>query len=283
MALRKLDKAPATLEYYYDSHPTHEDLMGESTFQADLIHYLVDILRWLYRAENWFVATNLNIYHSRDYMEYPLAPDVAVFKGVERPKTGLRSWKMLERERPAPAVVFEVCSDGTITDDIEEKPEKYRKLGVQEYFAYDPHEPVLRKKYSARLFGWRYTAEGETVRVEPDERGRLWSEVLESWLMPDGAYLRLYDRDGQMRLTWAEAEELAKEAERQRAEAERLAKEAERERAEAEHRRAEVELLAKEAERERAEAELLAKEAEQAAKEKAWAKLRELGIDPETL
>jgi Uma2 family endonuclease len=234
MALRKPVKEPAIIEYYYDTHPTHEDLMGESTFQADLIHYLVDILRWLYRAENWFIATNLNIYQSHDYLEYPLAPDVALFKGIEKPKNGLRSWKLLLPDRPAPNVVFEICSDGTITDDLEEKPEKYRKLGVREYFAYDPHEPVLRKKYSARLFGWRYNPGGETERLRVDERGWLWSEELESWLAGEGLYLRLYDRDGNLRLTEAEAEQ-------QRAEAERVAKEA------------------------------------------AWAKLRELGIDPEKL
>jgi hypothetical protein len=179
---------------------------------------------------------------------------------------------MRQEKRDAPPLVIEVSSEGTYRGDVgmDKKPRSYGLIGVKEYFAYDPHEPqIYPKKIGKRLLGWRYGENKQPVAIEPDERGRLWSEVLESWLMPDGAYLRLYDRDGQMRLTWAEAEELAKEAERQRAEAERLAKEAERQ-------RAEVERLAK-------EAELLAREAEQAAKEKAWAKLRELGIDPETL
>jgi hypothetical protein len=35
---------------------------------------------------------------------------------------------------------------------------------------------------------------------------------LASYLVPDGVFLRLYDRDGQMRLTQAEAERAAKEA-----------------------------------------------------------------------
>ena len=60
------------------------------------------------------------------------------------------------------------------------------------------------------------------------------ARVFESWLAPDGPLLRLYDRDGRMRLTEGEAQRAAKEAER-------------------------------------------------AAKEAAWAKLRELGIDPESL
>src|SRR5437660_11958110 len=36
--------------------------------------------------------------------------------------------------------------------------------------------------------------------------GSLWSPYLESWLVPDGAMLRLYDHSGQVRLTQAEAE-----------------------------------------------------------------------------
>ena len=74
-----------------------------------------------------------------------------------------------------------------------------------------------------------------------DQRGWIWSAELESWLVSDGSLLRLYDRDGLMRMTEGEAQRAAKESER------------------------------------------VAKESERAAKETAWAKLRELGIDPESL
>ncbi|MEI7554232.1 hypothetical protein, partial [Candidatus Chlorohelix sp.] len=84
--------------------------------------------------------------------------------------------------------------------------------------------------------------------IEPDEQGRMWSEELESWLIEDGGYLRLYDHTGAMRLTKGEAEEVGRKVEYQRAE-----------------------VAQQKAERERLE------------KEAAWAKLRELGIDPEKL
>jgi len=50
--------------------------------------------------------------------------------------------------------------------------------------------------------------------------GSLWSPHLQSWLVPDGANLRLYDHAGQMRLTHAEAEAQRAEAAFQRAETE---------------------------------------------------------------
>ena len=54
--------------------------------------------------------------------------------------------------------------------------------------------------------------------MSPRPDGSLWSPDLESWLVPDGTFLRLYDRAGQMRLTHAESEAQRAEAEAQRAE-----------------------------------------------------------------
>ncbi len=39
----------------------------------------------------------------------------------------------------------------------------------------------------------------------PDQEGHLWSQRLESFLVPDGVYLRLYESNNQRRLTEAEA------------------------------------------------------------------------------
>jgi len=115
-------------------------------------------------------------------------------------------------------------------------------MGVKEYFAYDPNEPrIYPKRIGKRLLGWRYGTDKQAVTIKPDEQGRMWSEELESWLVADGGYLRLYDRAGAMRLTKGEAEEAEKQMERE------------------------------------------GRLAERAEKEAAWAKLRELGIDPEKL
>jgi Uma2 family endonuclease len=250
--------------HYYDSHPTKEDLMGESPAQSQLIFYLVQVLRWLYVIERWFVASNLNIYRKRDRYEYPIAPDVALFKGVvvqDIQKRTYRSWRLYEPGRPPPQVVFEISSDTTWKDDLNEKPGKYGELGVSEYFAYDPNDPPYFKPRSNRLRGWRYV-DGQPYELSPDHRGWLWSKELARWLGPDGAYLRFYDHDGRRLLTESEARYTAYQVER-----------ADKEAALAE---AATERAAKEAER-------AAKEAERTAKEAAWAKLRELGIDPESL
>ncbi|MBP1465340.1 Uma2 family endonuclease [Candidatus Chloroploca sp. M-50] len=252
-----LDDPDEASLHYYDHHPTREDLMGESVAHSWLIAYVQQVLEWLYGAERWFVVNDLNIYRTRSRYEYPVAPDVAVFKGVVlegHNRHRFRSWRLYLPERPPPQVVFEFCSESTWRDDLQQKPRQYAALGVREYFVYDPNDPPYTRRLGGRLYGWRIE-HGKAVPLAPDATGRIWSAELASYLVADGAWLRFYDRDGMRRLTQAEAERAAKEAERAAKEAERAAKEAER----------------------------AAKEAERAAKEAAWAKLRELGIDPSEL
>src|SRR5437868_1203378 len=95
----------------------------------------------------------------------------------------------------------------TSKSDLQEKPGKYARMGVIEYFAYDPNERPLDRKAARRLFGWHLDpAEGvmQEMLLRPD--GSLWSSQLQSVLVPQGEFLRLYDRQGHLRLTQAEAE-----------------------------------------------------------------------------
>jgi Uma2 family endonuclease len=191
--------------YYYDSHSTQEDLMGETAFHAALARYLVEVLTWLFQGQLYAIYDNLNIYQTANPNEYPVAPDVAVIKGVAY-QLLTRSWRV-GKSGPAPQVVFEIALEETWKKDLLEKPGKYARMGVQEYFAYDPHEVPLPSSRNRRLFGWRLDQDRQVmVEMLPRSDGSLWSPSLESWLAPDKATLRLYDRTGQMRLTRAEAE-----------------------------------------------------------------------------
>ena len=190
------------IEYYYDSHSTEEDLMGETDFHHALIHYLIEVLTWLFDRRRCAIYGNLNFYQTSDPKEYPIAPDIAVIPGIAH--RSIRSWRV-GKSGPAPQVVFEIASEETWKKDLLEKPGKYAGMGVREYFAYDPNEPLLSRRTNRRLFGWHLDASGRSMReMQPRSDGSLWSASLESWLVPDGTMLRLYDRNNQMRLTHAE-------------------------------------------------------------------------------
>src|ERR1051326_6466423 len=167
------------VEYYYDSHPTEEDLMGETSFHADLVNYLLAVLRWLFHDRLCAIYDNLNFYQTANSKEYPLAPDIAVIMGTAHRR--VRSWRV-GKSGPAPQVVFEIASEETWQKDLEEKPLRYAHMGVQEYFAYDPNEPMLLRRAKRRLFGWQLDSNGQHMRemsTRPD--GSLWSPSLDSW------------------------------------------------------------------------------------------------------
>ncbi len=192
--------------------------MGETAFHAALVRYLVDVLTWLFQGQLCAIYENLNIYQTANAYEYPLAPDVAVIKGVAY-QLLTRSWRV-GKSGPAPQVVFEIASEETWKKDLEEKPLRYARMGAQEYFAYDPHESPLPRSGNRRLFGWRLDPDRQIMReMPPGPNGSLWSAQLDSWLVPDGITLRLYDRNDQMRLTYGEAEAQQKQAEARRAQA----------------------------------------------------------------
>ena len=178
--------------------------MGETSFHSNLVIYLMELLRWLFHGQLCAIYDNLNFYQTNDPQEYPIAPDIAIIKGVsEQPAT---SWRVGKRG-PAPQVVFEIGSEETWRKDLTGKPHKYAEMGVQEYFAYDPNEPRLLRRMNRRLFGWQFDPHTRSMsEMQPRSDGALWSPNLESWLVPDETMLRLYDRNGQMRLTGMEAE-----------------------------------------------------------------------------
>jgi len=255
-------------ELYPEEYLVEEDDMSDNTAQTQLMLYLIQVLSWYYRLQNWFVIGNLQIKHPAiRNSQNKISPDVLVFKGIEidqQSRDYMGSWRV-DKTHPPPPVVFEIGSEDTWENDIElgerQKPKIYGRIGVREYYAYDP-SPKRLWRGKPRLLGWRYNEQGEPIALTPDERGWLWSEELDSWLGAAGNYLRLYDQNGLQRLTGREAEEQA----RQQEEKARKAAQA-KARKEAEARKA--------GEEARQEAE--------AAKAKAWAKLRELGIDPESL
>lgn len=223
MSLQEIAR-PALAKSYPEEYLVEQDEeVSAKHAHTQLIRYLVLLLEWLYHKENWFIASEIihkhpAIRNSRN----KIVPDIAVFKGIEVPveeRTDMGTWYIKPPLRPCPPLVFEVCSARTWPTDIgsdpRHKPAIYGRIGVKEYFAYDPYdEPVWDDEQvgEIRLLGWRYE-QNLPVPIQPDAQGRLWSEQLESWLVADGAFLRLYDQDGNLRLTETETVRLAQQQE----------------------------------------------------------------------
>ena len=137
-----------------------------------------------------------------------IAPDVFVVFGVEdRPRQNYKLWE----EGQAPAFVLEVASPSTWRDDIGRKRSVYARLGVREYWQYDPQEAHLPARLQGdRLAGSDYVR--QPAVTEPDGVLALHSETLGLELRAapgremrfrdpaTGRELRSYDEEAEGRL-----------------------------------------------------------------------------------
>jgi Uma2 family endonuclease len=198
------DEDAEEIYYFYDDENNfvklrQRDMSGSG--HELLKQYLMAVLSWLHRAEKCAVYGELNFYETDNPMETPLYPDIAVLKGQE--------WQYLTSYRlgvtgPAPELVIEIISTKTRSMDLKRKPSRYQKWGTAEYFVYDPR-PRRRKKGGLRLWGWRLNQAKTYETLEPLPDGRIWSEQLNCWLVPEKEFLRLYDRGSERLLTEVEA------------------------------------------------------------------------------
>ncbi len=235
--------------HFYDIEENFWQLREELGDMPDpthnlLVDYLLQILRFFYRLNRFVIEREIKIYGTGQYQEKPLYPDVFVLKSREELTEG--SYQ-IGVDGPAPEVVIEVISKNKPSNDLIKKPPRYEAWEIAEYFAYDPRERKSESQ-APRLYGWRLVG-GKYEQLKADSAGRMWSEQLDSWLVPDEKMLRLFDRDGNQRLTDAETAHQAKETERQAKETERQAKETERQAKEAALQREAVALQQLEIER----------------------------------
>ena len=185
--------------------------MAENDAQLAAILYGIGALRVYYRdREDVYVSGDLLMYYEEGNPRVSVAPDVFVVLGVE---DRVRRHYLVWEEGKAPDFVLEVASKSTWREDLGRKREIYARLGVREYWQYDPtgeyFSPVLQ---GLRLAG------GDHVRqlavASPDGALTLQSETLGLKLRAQGGEMRFRDpATGQTLLSHSEADATRREAE----------------------------------------------------------------------
>lgn len=200
--------------------------MGETDEHRQRMIEHLQVLEDYYRGQRVYVSGDLLVYYEQGNPRRFVVPDAFVVKGLT-PKAR-RVYKIWV-EGKAPDVVLETTSKRTKRKDTVEKPELYARLGIKEYFLFDPTQDYL----DPPLQGYRL-AGGGYVRLEPDSAGGLQSPELGLRLLPVENRLQFFRLDtGELLLTRTErsereAEHAAREAARADREAEQAAREAAR-------------------------------------------------------
>ncbi len=235
--------------------------MGETDDHRQEIVRHIEILEDYYRGQKVYVSGDLLVYYVQGNPRKYIVPDAFVVKGI--PPKNRRTYKIWV-EGKAPDVVIETTSRKTRRKDMSEKPALYARLGVKEYFLFDP----LGEYLDPPLQGYRLAGE-DYERIEPDAHGELESHELGLRLRIGEGHLEFVRGDTGQRLLTAderakrEAERAKREAERAKREAERAKRETERAEREGEARQREAEARQRETQaRLAAEAEILRLRAE---------------------
>lgn len=194
-------------------------------------------------------ADREEVFVAADLLWYPVEgrPDIRTapdaMVAFGRPKGHRGSYKQWEEGGIAPQVVFEVLSPSNRPSELIEKFAFYERYGVEEYYLYDPDRGILE--------GW--------VRTD----GRLLPvQEMQGWVSPrlgvrftlEGTDLVMYRPDGERFVPYVELRRRLEQAQR-----------------EAEEERSRAEQAQREAEAARRRAEQLAQ------------RLREMGVDPNSI
>jgi hypothetical protein len=91
-------------------------------------------------------------------------------------------------ERAVPSCIIELTSRKTAREDMRQKNPLYQKLGVREYFLFDPLGEYLPRP----LMGYRLV-KGKYQPIKARADGSMRSKELGLLLCPEGINLALYD------------------------------------------------------------------------------------------
>ncbi|MFN9257771.1 Uma2 family endonuclease [Microcystis sp.] len=251
----------------------------ESDLHLQQIIILLNCLELLWQEKNdYYASGNLTIYYNEEQLKKRdfCGPDFFVVLDTEkRPR---KSWVVWGEQGKYPNVIVEIISDSTANIDRTKKKILYQNtFRTPNYFWFDPN--------TLEFQGFTIL-EGQYQAISPNDRGYLWSEQLGLYLGIFDRKLRYFTADGQLVPTPQEAELQQRQAKEQiLLEKEQILLEKEQERQAKEQALLEKEqaLLEKEQERQAKEQALVEKEQERQAKERLAAKLRELGINPQTI
>ena len=159
--------------------------MGETDEHRQEMVRHIELLEDFFAGQQVYVSGNLLVCYEQGNPKKYVVPDAFVAKGVAPKKR--RVYKIWV-EGKAPDVVIETTSRKTRVKDTRDKPQLFARLGVKEYFLFDPDQEYL----DPQLQGYRLAA----TTFEPILSGPSDVTGLANCLISEELGLRLSVGDG---------------------------------------------------------------------------------------
>ena len=164
----------------------------ETHLHMQQIVLLLTSLQWWWRERSRiFISGNISIYYEKQQgrrgSHRARGPDFFVVKDV--PERERKSWMVWKENNRFPDLIIEILSNSTANVDKVDKKRLYQDtFKTPEYFWFHPWTLEFA---GFRLIGGRYE------RLNPNERGWLWSEELRLFLGIDNRKLRFFTSAGE--------------------------------------------------------------------------------------
>ncbi len=200
----------------------------ESTQHYQQLALLVSSLEWCWQdRDDFFIGANLTVYYTHEQLRRRKFRGPDFFLVRDVSCEPRNSWVVWEEGGRYPDLIIELLSDSTAKVDRTDKKSLYQNIFHTPEYFW--FSPATLEFAGFRLTGKQYEP------IPTDARGWRWSEVLELYLGVANGQLRYFDKAGEIAPTPTEAakwEQQQTEQERQRAEQERQRAEQERQWAE---------------------------------------------------
>ncbi|MCI0685439.1 MAG: Uma2 family endonuclease [Gemmataceae bacterium] len=160
--------------------------MAETQVHVALLASLYGLLEYWLKPRGIYLAGNMFLYYKEGDPKARRTPDLMAVKGVnvEHKRRSFKTWV----EKAVPCWVLELTSKKTAKEDRGPKKRLYRRLGVREYFMFDPLNDYLPRQ----LMGFRLSG-GSYQRMEREEDGGLTSKEMGLRFVPDGNDLLVFE------------------------------------------------------------------------------------------
>lgn len=194
-------------------YPSSDDRpVAETYWHLYALLVTLEVLKQYLRGRQATVLGNQFLYYAEGFPKLRVAPDVMVIFEVE--PGGRDNYKIWE-EKQVPVAIFEMTSKSTRHEDTVEKKTLYERLGVREYWLFDPKGEWIK----SQLLGYRL----QGGRYQPIADSR--SEPLQLRLQVEGQLIGFYREDTGEKLLMPQELADALEQERFAKERERFARE----------------------------------------------------------
>ena len=179
-----------------DAYPEILAPLPDPEMQERPLQDLMEAIRsWLGDRPDVFVSSNTGVYYEAGNPDAVFAPDCYVVFGAGADRLWWPyAYRIWEFGAP-PAFALEIGSKSTWRNDLGPKRDLYARVGIGEYWRYDPNGPHGGELYGQLLAG-EYLADGAYIpfEMQTEPSGAMWGHSptlgLDLWADGDADRLR---------------------------------------------------------------------------------------------